>query len=144
MSTLTHTTPFASQSRDSSSYIPPSGAPGFRPWQSASEEEEALRQSHLRNDSVGSEEDWSVRLVGRRPETTPVLMEGEAKQLRAYLPPRQKVSETWSLLYSIDQRTYRFLEHHLRKDKSPLRTKHLLTAMLTIARPSHLPFLIPT
>ncbi|CDH55827.1 hypothetical protein RO3G_05015 [Lichtheimia corymbifera JMRC:FSU:9682] len=43
------------------------------------------------------------KLTGRRPDTEPVLDALVAEQIRSYLPRRYRLSNTWSLIYSLDQ-----------------------------------------
>ncbi|CDS09341.1 hypothetical protein LRAMOSA10701 [Lichtheimia ramosa] len=43
------------------------------------------------------------KLMGRHPDTEPVLDALVAEQIRSYLPRRYRLSSTWSLIYSLDQ-----------------------------------------
>ncbi|KAI8144676.1 TLD-domain-containing protein [Fennellomyces sp. T-0311] len=43
------------------------------------------------------------QLVGRRPDTEPVLNSIITDKLRSYLPRRHRLATKWSLLYSLDQ-----------------------------------------
>lgn len=103
---ITHGTPFAPEV-----YVPPSGAPGFtgdRTWNTGGFEYE--------KENV---EKKSVRLVGRKEITTPVMTSeiadmvsveqfilrvlAEALQIRPHLPALSRLPMSWSLLYSLDQ-----------------------------------------
>ncbi|CAL1697514.1 unnamed protein product [Somion occarium] len=87
---ITHGTPFASQP-----YIPPSGAPGFagdRTWNTGKFE--------FDKENV---EKRSVKLVGRKEMTTPVLTVQVADMLRPYFPALARLPHSWTLLYSLDQ-----------------------------------------
>ncbi|KAH8093096.1 TLD-domain-containing protein [Cristinia sonorae] len=87
---ITHGTPFASDT-----YIPPSGAPGFsgdRTWNTGGFE--------FDKDRV---EKKSVRLVGRREMTTPVLTAEVADLIRPNFPALSRLPRSWNLLYSLDQ-----------------------------------------
>ncbi|KDQ50806.1 hypothetical protein JAAARDRAFT_62966 [Jaapia argillacea MUCL 33604] len=89
--TITHGSPFAAQS-----YIPPSGAPGFK----------GDREWNKNGFEFGKEDrvdKKSLRLVGRKEVTTPVLTVELADTLRTYLPALSRLPRSWSLLYSLDQ-----------------------------------------
>ncbi|WVW79046.1 hypothetical protein I302_101009 [Kwoniella bestiolae CBS 10118] len=89
---ITHQTPFATAEQVAGSYRAPSGAPGFDPRQGI---------SPRYNDR---DEEWGhVTLSGRRDSTAPVLTTKDADQLRGHLPPRQRLSSAWTLLFSLDQ-----------------------------------------
>lgn len=86
---ITHGSPFASQP-----FVPASGAPGFggdREWNKGFEFDKA------------NVEKISVRLVGRREITTPVLTVELADMLRPHFPALARLPRSWSLLYSLDQ-----------------------------------------
>ncbi|ORX38874.1 TLD-domain-containing protein [Kockovaella imperatae] len=89
---ITHDTPFALPEQLVGSYIPPSGAPGF-----VNEKVKPMR--------VAEESDeWaSTKLVGRRESTDSVLLETDADMLRRHLPARKRISNQWTLLFSLDQ-----------------------------------------
>jgi hypothetical protein len=85
---VTHTTPFATAEQIAGSYIPPGGAPSFN-----SHEKKQVR------DSEKAEEKWpDTKLVGRRAGTAEILTPHLADSLRQALPPRQRLSNTWTLL----------------------------------------------
>ena len=85
---VTHTTPFATAEQIAGSYIPPGGAPSFN-----SREKKPIR------DVEKPEEKWpDTKLVGRRVGTTEILTPHLADSLRQSLPPRQRLSNTWTLL----------------------------------------------
>ncbi|WVR09175.1 hypothetical protein IAU60_006237 [Kwoniella sp. DSM 27419] len=89
---VTHVTPFASAEHVAGSYTAPSGAPGFN----------ARERAEIRHDE--KDEDWGgVLLMGRRESTMPVLTGQDATALRPHLPPRQRLSNKWTLLFSLDQ-----------------------------------------
>ncbi|EJD01770.1 TLD-domain-containing protein [Fomitiporia mediterranea MF3/22] len=78
-------------------YIPPSGAPGFageRNWNPGDFEFDPKR-----NTTDGK----TVKLVGRREVTNPVLDSALAAALRSHLPPLNRLAQSWTLLYSADQ-----------------------------------------
>lgn len=81
---VTHISPFANAEQLAGSRIAPSGAPGFVPI-------ESHRTPEAKVDSV--------TLAGASSCLTVSL----ADQLRRHLPPRQRLSPTWRLLYSVDQ-----------------------------------------
>ncbi|TBU40035.1 TLD-domain-containing protein [Dichomitus squalens] len=86
---ITHGSPFASQP-----FVPPSGAPGFagdRQWDKGFEFDKTQVEKQ------------SVRLVGRREMTTPVLTVEIADMLRPFFPALVRLPKQWSLLYSLDQ-----------------------------------------
>lgn len=84
---VTHTTPFATREQVAGSYIAPGGAPAFN-----GNEKESQRRK-----DVAAE--WpDTKLVGRRPGTSEVLMPHLADSLRQALPPRQRLSNSWSLV----------------------------------------------
>jgi hypothetical protein len=85
---VTHTTPFATAEQIAGSYIPPGGAPSFD-----SHEKRASRSNEK------TEEIWpDTKLVGRRAGTAEILTPLLADSLRQALPPRQRLSNTWTLL----------------------------------------------
>nr|XP_031862300.1 uncharacterized protein CI109_002265 [Kwoniella shandongensis]KAA5529372.1 hypothetical protein CI109_002265 [Kwoniella shandongensis] len=89
---VTHDTPFASAEQIAGSYSAPAGAPGFNP-----------RNVTVKARPVG-EGDWGhISLVGRRDITDQVLKPSDADSLRLHLPPRQRLANTWTLLFSLDQ-----------------------------------------
>ncbi|KAK6904580.1 hypothetical protein I203_105396 [Kwoniella mangroviensis CBS 8507] len=89
---ITHQSPFATAEQVAGSYRAPSGAPGFDPRQNA---------SPRYNDK---DDEWGkVTLSGRRDSTEPVLTSADAYKLRGNLPPRQRLSGNWTLLFSLDQ-----------------------------------------
>ncbi|CAG8520089.1 2931_t:CDS:2 [Ambispora leptoticha] len=62
-----------------------------------------------------------VQLVGRKPDTDPVLDINVAEQLRQQLPRRLRLEPSWTLLYSIDQNgTSMTTMYNNVKDKGPL------------------------
>ncbi|TDL26885.1 TLD-domain-containing protein [Rickenella mellea] len=84
-----HGSPFASHI-----YVPPSGAPGFagdRNWNPGFE---------FDRDDV---EKKSVRLLGRKEITTPVLSVSMADAIRPHLPALSRLATSWTLVYSLDQ-----------------------------------------
>jgi hypothetical protein len=85
---VTHTTPFATAEQIAGSYIPPRGAPAYN-----SHEKEKSRSHDELN------EKWpDTKLVGRRVGTAEILTPHLADALRQSLPPRQRLSNTWTLL----------------------------------------------
>jgi hypothetical protein len=85
---VTHTTPFATAQQIAGSYIAPAGAPSFD-----SHEKQAVRSYEI------VEEKWpDTKLVGRRAGTAEILTPHLADALRRSLPPRQRLSNTWTLL----------------------------------------------
>jgi hypothetical protein len=84
---VTHTSPFATAEQLAGTYIPPSGAPSY---------------THEKKDHRGpvvTEEKWpDTKLLGRRTGTAEVLTPHLADALRQTLPPRQRLSNTWTLL----------------------------------------------
>jgi hypothetical protein len=85
---VTHTTPFATAEQLAGTYIPPSGAPSYD-WR----EKKEIRREDLLN------EKWpDTKLVGRRAGTAEILTPHLADSLRQSLPPRQRLSNTWTLL----------------------------------------------
>ena len=90
---VTHTTPFATAEQIARSYIAPVGAPSF----------DSREKKAARNDEM-TEEKWpDTRLVGRRMGTAEILTPHLADALRQSLPPRQRLSNTWSLLCKISR-----------------------------------------
>ncbi|THH17027.1 hypothetical protein EW146_g3712 [Bondarzewia mesenterica] len=86
---ITHGSPFAAHP-----YVPPSGAPGFagdHMWDKGFEFDEVTVEKK------------SVKLVGRRESTNPVLSSELADQIRPYLPALARLPRSWTLLYSLDQ-----------------------------------------
>jgi len=80
-------------------FIPPTGAPGFRPddnWNP----EGFVYDSHSKKDTLGREK---VLLRGRSESAIPVLSQGVADAIRLHLPALPRLSQSWSLLYSTDQ-----------------------------------------
>ncbi|WWC91351.1 uncharacterized protein L201_006294 [Kwoniella dendrophila CBS 6074] len=89
---VTHQNPFVSAEQLAGSYTAPTGAPGFDPRQ------------HNKPKYIVAEDEWGhITLVGRRESTVQVLSSMEADKLRLHLPPRQKLSSTWTLIFSLDQ-----------------------------------------
>ncbi|WRT68916.1 uncharacterized protein IL334_005898 [Kwoniella shivajii] len=89
---ISHSNPFATPEQLAGSYKAPTGAPGF----------DAHRKVPSRN--VDQDEEWgSIALLGRRDSTAPILTPKDAEQLRRFLPPRQRLSGAWTLLFSLDQ-----------------------------------------
>ena len=85
---VTHTTPFATAEQIAGSYIPPGGAPSFN-----SHEKKQVR------DSEKTDAKWpDTKLAGRRAGTAEILTPHLADSLRQALPPRQRLSNTWTLL----------------------------------------------
>ncbi|OCF44906.1 hypothetical protein I317_01185 [Kwoniella heveanensis CBS 569] len=90
---VNHNTPFATAEQIAGSYTAPTGAPGFDSHSHASPKRR-----------IGQDEDWGhVSLMGRRDVTAPVLSVSDADQLRQHIPPRQRLSSAWTLLFSLDQ-----------------------------------------
>ncbi|RSH95385.1 oxidation resistance protein 1 [Saitozyma podzolica] len=90
---ITHTTPFATPEQVAGSYIPPTGAPGFNAHSNV--------EAHA---GQSNRDEWPrLSLRGRREVTIPVLTQSQADQLRRHLPPRQRMSGGWTLLFSLDQ-----------------------------------------
>ncbi|KAH9900705.1 TLD-domain-containing protein [Cubamyces lactineus] len=86
---ITHGTPFASHT-----FVPPSGAPGFtgdRQWNKGFEYDKTQVERK------------SVRLVGRKDMTTPILTVEIADMLRPFFPALARLPRSWTLLYSLDQ-----------------------------------------
>ncbi|KAI8992720.1 TLD-domain-containing protein [Trametes punicea] len=86
---ITHGTPFASHP-----YVPPSGAPGFagdRQWDKGFEFDKTQVERK------------SVRLMGRKEVSTPVLTVQIADMLRPFFPALARLPRSWTLLYSLDQ-----------------------------------------
>ncbi|KAI0655799.1 TLD-domain-containing protein [Cubamyces menziesii] len=86
---ITHGTPFASHT-----FVPPSGAPGFtgdRQWDKGFEYDKTQVERK------------SVRLVGRKDMTTPILTVEIADMLRPFFPALARLPRSWTLLYSLDQ-----------------------------------------
>ncbi|KAG9013414.1 oxidation resistance protein 1 [Tulasnella sp. JGI-2019a] len=80
-------------------FIPPTGAPGFRPddnWNP----EGFIYDSHSKKDTLGRER---LILSGRNSNALPVLSQGVADALRLQLPPLPRLAQSWRLLYSTDQ-----------------------------------------
>lgn len=74
--TLTHTTPFHSHLSTSGAYVPPSGAPGFKPTQGP--DRDGAHWDDL--------DEKGVELVGRRESTIDILSSNAAEMVRR--PPR--------------------------------------------------------
>ena len=84
---VTHTTPFATAEQVAGSYTAPLGAPAFN---------DNEKQAQRRRDVVS---DWpDTKLVGRRVGTSEILTPHMADSLRQALPPRQRLSNSWSLV----------------------------------------------
>lgn len=84
---VTHTTPFATPEQVAGSYIAPGGAPAFH----------GNEKQRQKRGAVNPE--WpETKLVGRRLGTSEILTPHLADSLRQALPPRQRLSSTWSLL----------------------------------------------
>lgn len=84
---VTHTTPFATPEQVAGSYTAPGGAPAFNAHE---------KQSQKRGDAAS---EWpETKLIGRRLGTSEILTPHLADSLRQALPPRQRLSSTWSLL----------------------------------------------
>lgn len=93
---ISHTSPFATRDQIAGTYVPPSGAPGFRDVGGGRWDDES--------------ESPGPKLAGRRESTTPVLSQVQAetvraightvltRQLRPHLPARQRIYDTWHLL----------------------------------------------
>ncbi|WVQ81536.1 hypothetical protein IAT38_003660 [Cryptococcus sp. DSM 104549] len=76
----------------SGSYIAPTGAPGFDPQ--AGQVKPRLHQ----------DDEWdNIQLLGRQERTDQVLGVKDANNMRAILPPRQRLVRKWTLLFSLDQ-----------------------------------------
>ncbi|EPS94800.1 hypothetical protein FOMPIDRAFT_1169299 [Fomitopsis schrenkii] len=88
---ITHGTPFAA-----APFVPATGAPGFagdRRWDKGfSDNFEKTRVDKK-----------SVRLVGRKEMTAPVLTVELADMLRPHFPALARLPRAWTLLYSLDQ-----------------------------------------
>lgn len=90
---VTHTSPFATAEQLAGSYIPPRGAPSYN----SHEREKSRREEDLN-------EKWpDTKLVGRRAGTAEILTPHLADALRQSLPPRQRLSNTWTLLCECGQ-----------------------------------------
>ncbi|WVQ93343.1 hypothetical protein IAU59_000411 [Kwoniella sp. CBS 9459] len=90
---INHNTPFATAEQIAGSYTAPTGAPGF---------DSHSRSSQIRR--AGASDDWGhVTLLGRRDGTSPILNVADADELRQHIPPRQRLSNAWTLLFSLDQ-----------------------------------------
>lgn len=122
---ISHETPFASRTMPTPTrmgsffgpvaslgqqpYIPPSGAPGFDgrdidKWKRPPGHKLEDPGGKGGGSSFGRDDTWSgTRLVGRNETTHGVLTQTEADALRPYLPARQRLSNKWTLLFSIDQ-----------------------------------------
>ena len=75
---INHTTPFMSSETVVGSYIPPSGAPGFKP------------ETKSIPTTSAAPEDWSgTRLLERRETTAHVLTNTDADKVRTLLSPRK-------------------------------------------------------
>ncbi|KAG9106557.1 oxidation resistance protein 1 [Ceratobasidium sp. 392] len=89
-SSITHVNPFAH------TFVPPSGAPGYtgERWDKGftfgEEDKTASKGSRL-------------KLVGRSEMTTPILNVETAEMLRPALPALRRLTQKWTLLYSLDQ-----------------------------------------
>lgn len=83
---ISHDTPFASAEQIAGSYIPPTGAPGFTQASAAG----------LKHHGDGMFE--HLALIGRKNSTSNVLTSEDAVGLRACLPPRQRLTNQWTLL----------------------------------------------
>jgi hypothetical protein len=84
---VTHTTPFATREQVAGSYTAPVGAPAFN----------ANEKRGQRHGEAVSE--WpDTKLVGRRAGTSELLTPHVADSLRQALPPRQRLSNSWSLV----------------------------------------------
>ncbi|KAG8888851.1 oxidation resistance protein 1 [Tulasnella sp. 332] len=80
-------------------FIPPTGAPGFRPDENWNPEG-FVYDSHSKKDTLGREK---LLLIGRNENATPVLSQGVADAIRLQLPPLPRLAQSWRLLYSTDQ-----------------------------------------
>ncbi|CAG8492392.1 5012_t:CDS:2 [Paraglomus brasilianum] len=70
---------------------------------------------------VSDEEMAKVELIGREPDTEPVLDENVAEQIRQQLPRISRLAPTWNLLYSLDQDGSSMATLYRKvKDKGPL------------------------
>ncbi|KZT67811.1 TLD-domain-containing protein [Daedalea quercina L-15889] len=90
-SAITHGSPFAA-----TPFVPATGAPGFagdRRWDKGFSDEYEKTNSEKK----------SVRLVGRKEMTTPVLSVELADMLRPQFPALARLPRSWTLLYSLDQ-----------------------------------------
>lgn len=83
---ITHDTPFASAEQIAGSYIPPTGAPGF------------TQASVLGMKHHGDGPFEPLTLIGRKDSTSNVLTPEDAIGLKACLPPRQRLTNQWTLL----------------------------------------------
>lgn len=83
---ISHDTPFASAEQIAGSYIPPTGAPGFT-------QASAAGQKHHGDGTFEH-----LALIGRKNSTSNVLTSEDAVGLRACLPPRQRLTNQWTLL----------------------------------------------
>ncbi|KAH9852854.1 TLD-domain-containing protein [Lenzites betulinus] len=86
---ITHGTPFASHT-----FVPPSGAPGFTGEQKWNKGFEFDKTQVERK---------SVRLLGRKELTVPVLTVAIADMIRPFFPALARLPRAWTLLYSLDQ-----------------------------------------
>ncbi|KAL7421153.1 oxidation resistance protein 1 [Cryptotrichosporon argae] len=89
---ITHDSPFATPEQLAGSYVAPSGAPAFSASASGARVKVDVGEGYA-----------GTKLLGRRELTTPVFMGNDADQLRATLPARQRLSDKWTLLFSLDQ-----------------------------------------
>ncbi|ODN74653.1 hypothetical protein L202_06993 [Cryptococcus amylolentus CBS 6039] len=89
---ITHKTPFASAEQLAHSYVAPTGAPGFIGQHNSSVQDIKPREYRGR-----------VVLKGRRDSTDEVLSVPMADSLQHHLPPRQRLINEWSLLFSMEQ-----------------------------------------
>ncbi|BEI91727.1 uncharacterized protein CcaverHIS019_0405470 [Cutaneotrichosporon cavernicola] len=86
---ISHTSPFATRDQIAGTYVAPTGAPGFRDTGGGRWDEDS--------------ESSGPKLAGRQESTTPVLSQAQAEALRPHLPARQRIYDTWRLLFSLDQ-----------------------------------------
>ncbi|KAG8685009.1 oxidation resistance protein 1, partial [Ceratobasidium sp. 395] len=90
-SSVTHVNPFAH------TFVPPSGAPGYtgEKWDKGFTFEE--------EDKMASKAASRLKLMGRSEMTTPILTVETAEMLRPSLPALRRLTQKWTLLYSLDQ-----------------------------------------
>ncbi|KAG6827072.1 hypothetical protein H0H92_013325 [Tricholoma furcatifolium] len=124
---ITHNTPFGRTVKASPfashSYIPPSGAPGYRGEQydwdkgfsadldremdvEVKERELVGVHGKVVAPDVGlliEKKTGGVHLTGRRASTTPILEESLADLIRSHLPALARLPKKWMLIYSLDQ-----------------------------------------
>ncbi|KAF8993337.1 TLD-domain-containing protein [Hymenopellis radicata] len=105
---ISHGTPFSSHE---GSYVPPTGAPGYKGenhhwdkgYSEELEHERARPATPVNMSAVIQKKTGYIDLKGRREGTVGVLDSDLANLLRPSLPALQRLPRTWTLLYSLDQ-----------------------------------------